>query len=361
MPISVTCECGKRLQARDEHAGRRAKCRYCGHVLIIPGKSQPAYDVFISYSAVDKTTAEAICATLEADRVRCWIAPRDITPGKEWGEAIIDGINQCRIMVLVFSSNSNNSQQVRREVERAVNKDLILLPFRIEDVPPCKAMEYFLAGPHWLDALTQPLENHLDVLSRTVKSLLASASGTDEKSEALEISSDAPSTTAGESLPQAKLAQTADEWLAVELALQRLDRHHQELQNRPKFSVSILKPVVVACTLAVVVMFALVGVTSAIWPNEGSDVLVNHDLYSWFAIVICPGLTWMGVFRMYRRSLRRKERAHTQQLQGILDQAIQDFAVTHPSFVETVGGVARLREPSTIRDALPSVRGQLSR
>jgi hypothetical protein len=67
------------------------------------------YDVFISHSTRDKTAADAACAALEASGIRCWIAPRDITPGAEWGEAIIKAINQCRVMVLIFSANANES------------------------------------------------------------------------------------------------------------------------------------------------------------------------------------------------------------------------------------------------------------
>jgi len=33
-----------------------------------------AHDVFISYATQDKTTADALCATLEGRGVRCWIA-----------------------------------------------------------------------------------------------------------------------------------------------------------------------------------------------------------------------------------------------------------------------------------------------
>ena len=79
------------------------------------------FDVFISYSHVDKATADATCATLEQAGIRCWIAPRDIMPGDEWGAAIVKAIDQCRAMVLIFSSSANSSKQIRREVERAVN------------------------------------------------------------------------------------------------------------------------------------------------------------------------------------------------------------------------------------------------
>ncbi len=40
------------------------------------------HDVFISYAHEDKAIADAICAKLEENKIRCWIAPRDITPGK---------------------------------------------------------------------------------------------------------------------------------------------------------------------------------------------------------------------------------------------------------------------------------------
>ena len=132
-----------------------------------------AHDVFISHSAKDKVTADAVCAMLESEGVRCWIAPRDVLPSMEWSEAIIDAIEECRIMVLVFTANANDSPQIRREVERAVNRGVAILPVRIEDVLPGKGLEYFIGNVHWLDALNPPLEAHLKSLAGTIKILLA--------------------------------------------------------------------------------------------------------------------------------------------------------------------------------------------
>src|SRR5262249_16593249 len=127
----------------------------------------------LSYSSKDKSTADAACASLEARGIRCWVAPRDILPGKEWGAAIIEGIEQSRSMVLVFSANANSSQQVMREVERAVNRGMPIIPFRIEDVPASKNMEYFISCHHWMDAFDGSLEMHLEQLANTVRALLA--------------------------------------------------------------------------------------------------------------------------------------------------------------------------------------------
>src|ERR1700676_3043069 len=103
------------------------------------------HDVFISHSAKDKAVADAVCAALEANGIRCWIAPRDIVPGESWGGAILKGIASCRMMVLVFSTHTNASVQIRREVERAVHRGIPIAPVRIADVMPEGDMEYFLS------------------------------------------------------------------------------------------------------------------------------------------------------------------------------------------------------------------------
>jgi TIR domain-containing protein len=131
-----------------------------------------ARDVYISYSHVDKAAADAACATLERAGIRCWIAPRDITPGDEWSASIIKAIDQCSAMVLIFSQNANNSRQIRREVERAITVGIPLVPVRIEDVVPTESLAYFMGTVHWLDAMTPPFENHLVKLADALKALL---------------------------------------------------------------------------------------------------------------------------------------------------------------------------------------------
>jgi hypothetical protein len=139
-----------------------------------------AHDVFVSYASEDKPVADAVCGTLEANGIRCWIAPRDVLPGVHYGEAIIDAIQECRIMVLVFSSKANMSGHIPKEIERAVSRGVTVMPLRIEDVAPGKSLDYFIGSIHWLDALTPPLEVHLQTLAANVQTLLSrSAQGTE--------------------------------------------------------------------------------------------------------------------------------------------------------------------------------------
>ena len=112
-----------------------------------------AHDVFISHSSINKTTADAICHALEQNGIRCWIAPRDVPVGSQYGEEIIKGIEGCQVFLLVFSDEINYSPAVQNELERAVvGYKKIVVPCRIEDVPMNKNIEFFLAGTHWINA-----------------------------------------------------------------------------------------------------------------------------------------------------------------------------------------------------------------
>ncbi len=142
------------------------------------------HDVFLSYSAADKDTALAVLAGLEKQGIRCWIAPRDIPAGSEYGEQIVEAVKACRVFVVVFSAGANSSPHVRREVERAVSLDRTIVPFRVEDVPPTGAMEYCLGGTHWLDALTRPVEPHIATLVSTLRRMLGGTAGSAGTGEA---------------------------------------------------------------------------------------------------------------------------------------------------------------------------------
>ena len=131
-----------------------------------------AHDVFISHSRVNKTVADALCAGLEAGGIRCWIAPRDVLPGRSFAGEITRAINQSKVMVLIFSADSNNSEQILREVQLAANARLHIIQFRIEEVVPNDDLQYYLSTPHWLDAMTPPLESHLGRLGASIKVLL---------------------------------------------------------------------------------------------------------------------------------------------------------------------------------------------
>jgi hypothetical protein len=131
-----------------------------------------AHDVFISYATENKRVADAICARLEQAHIRCWIAPRDIPSGASWPAAITEAIRACRVMVLVFTANSNASGDVLKEVSLASKHNKAILPFRTEPIEPSAGLDYYLNSTHWLDALTPPVDQHIHRLQFSILTLL---------------------------------------------------------------------------------------------------------------------------------------------------------------------------------------------
>ena len=99
-----------------------------------------AHDVFISYASKDKPVADAVCAALESHRVRCWIAPRDVLPGKPYPEAIEQAITEAKLMVVIYSTPAAASSAVRSEIHLAFTSERTILPFRIEDIPLARVL-----------------------------------------------------------------------------------------------------------------------------------------------------------------------------------------------------------------------------
>jgi len=79
-------------------------------------------------------------------------------------------------MVLIFSTQANASQYVIREVKEAVERGIIIIPFRIEDIQPRSSMKFLIGIQHWMDAWVAPLEAHINVLQSTISRLMSERS-----------------------------------------------------------------------------------------------------------------------------------------------------------------------------------------
>jgi formylglycine-generating enzyme required for sulfatase activity len=133
--------------------------------------------VFLAHSSQDEETASRILEYFEREGIKCWIAPRDIPLGEQWAEAILDAIEDASAMLLVFSESANDSPQVLREVERAVDKRVPIYPVKIEEVDPTRAMEYYLSSHQWKEVFWGDLERNLARLIPTIKRNLGLTEG----------------------------------------------------------------------------------------------------------------------------------------------------------------------------------------
>ncbi len=173
MAILVQCSsCSSRFRTPDGAEGQTTKCPKCDLPIVICGQRVRNHDVFISYSSHENSIAQTVCASLERHRLRCWIAPRNIAPGFDYADAIIEGIEQTGVLLVIVSEAANKSPHVKREVERAASKRIPIIPFRVEDVTLSKGLEFFLSGSHWHDALSEPMEDHVVHLLPALRRLL---------------------------------------------------------------------------------------------------------------------------------------------------------------------------------------------
>jgi hypothetical protein len=129
-------------------------------------------EAFISYRSEDMSAADRICASLERENISCWIAPRDIQPGKEWPTAIVEGIQSARVLVVVLSSNSRNARQIAREAELADKQGLTIITFRVENVDPPPALSYFLGNLQWLDGFGDQFDSAVARLVEVVQTAI---------------------------------------------------------------------------------------------------------------------------------------------------------------------------------------------
>jgi len=118
-------------------------------------KTEDQKEVFISYSTKNSELAQFLCCQLEGSGVACWIAPRDIPSGKSWANAIVEGITNIQVMVLLVSEASVASAEVEKEIDLANGMKKLIFPVRIENVMLKGACLYHLSNKQWIDALEE--------------------------------------------------------------------------------------------------------------------------------------------------------------------------------------------------------------
>jgi hypothetical protein len=185
--------------------------------------------IFLSYSSKDQAIAETVCNALENRGLTCWMSSRDIGPGENFQVSIIRAIRSASVMVMVFSGNSNNSDEVKKEIALAGQHKLLVVPVRVEDVVPAEAFQYELATRQWID-LFENWEHAIERLASQIRSVIqtippkdltAETALPDQPDETLEAPKQAapkqaaPKQTAMAPIPATGRAQRSSVWPAV--------------------------------------------------------------------------------------------------------------------------------------------------
>jgi len=128
------------------------------------------YDVFISYSTNDQKVVEELSAYLERNGIRCFVSSQSIPKGIDWAEAITTAIENCRLMIVVFSEHFNRSKHVDREIALCIQEEKPIVTFKIQNATFTGTKKYYLQNLNWIEAFPHP-EKYFENLCSNVRTL----------------------------------------------------------------------------------------------------------------------------------------------------------------------------------------------
>lgn len=107
---------------------------------------------YICYSKEDVDIANSICTKFEEKGLSCWIASRDVALGSIYSTEILSAILDCEIFVLLFTRKANDSNQVKKEVNKAFIKKKRIITVLLDDIHISDELDYYLNPSYWFVA-----------------------------------------------------------------------------------------------------------------------------------------------------------------------------------------------------------------
>jgi len=86
------------------------------------------HNLFISYSRVDSEFVLRLVRDLRTLHIELWFDQIDIPPGANWDDEIERALDQAKIMIVVLSESSGQSQNVRNEIGHALDQGKQIVP-----------------------------------------------------------------------------------------------------------------------------------------------------------------------------------------------------------------------------------------
>lgn len=151
----------------------------------------PASHVFICFSSKDEAVARNVVQSLEDEGLTCWISVRDVPPGQNYQETIVAAVEGAKGLVFLFSENSSQSGETKKELSLAAAANVPVFPLRLAPILPTGALRYELATRQWIDFFNDP-QQALARLARTIRRALDGSAGTTLEPPALLDSPAAP-------------------------------------------------------------------------------------------------------------------------------------------------------------------------
>ena len=258
------------------------------------------HDIFISYSSKQKSIADGVCHYLEENGFKCWMAPRDIPAGSEYGNLIEDAIKACKVVVLVFSKAASISKWVKGEINVAFTEDKPILPFRIDATEITGGFRVMLNQMHWIDAFPQYADRLPDLLNSVCGFLGRQPHKVSDNNERLEAERKAK-----EAECKAKQERLERERAEVQRRAQQevpnLTSPSANAKPKPKKGLWIALGAVVVVALVLILVLSKKDNDSKSYPFEApspqvnmSDLTITVNSVSFVMKPVEGGTFWMG-------------------------------------------------------------------
>lgn len=180
----------------------------------IRGAEDFEFRVFICFSSKDEIEARQIVEFLEGEGLRCWISLRDVAPGENYQEVIVRAIETACGVVFLFSGNSNDSGEIKKELALADSCNIPVFPVRLSRINPNGALRYELATRQWVDIFVDR-DKGLSTLASTVRTVLAYSRATESAASLAPAPTAAPS----QASPKSALLLESDQFEAIRILL----------------------------------------------------------------------------------------------------------------------------------------------
>ncbi len=130
--------------------------------------NQYKYDLFFCYSRNDAHIVRKVYQFLKQSGLRCWIDMDNIASGDFFKENIINTINQSRCLLFFSSEHSNQSTWAIKEVCYAIDKNIKVMPVRLDNTPYNSSLLLDLAT---IDCIYLSEHNYDVAMERIINSL----------------------------------------------------------------------------------------------------------------------------------------------------------------------------------------------
>lgn len=145
-------------------------------------------DVFISYNSPKYEVAETIMKYLENNGITCFLDKRDIPAGHDWVEALMEGIENCYMVIFLYSNDANeNSKNVLSEVAKAWESDTPCITLLLDDSKPSRKIDYYTAGFQRVTCYPMSIDTYLPTIVEAVKGMLPEKEAVVEEEEAVPV------------------------------------------------------------------------------------------------------------------------------------------------------------------------------